>query len=42
MTISEDFSGGEFIAVNEPYRLPVLGLLWLRRIAAVRRAEAVS
>ena len=29
VTISEDFSGDEFIAVNEPYRLPVLGLLVL-------------
>jgi uncharacterized membrane protein len=29
VTISDDFSGGEFVALNEPYRLPVLGLLVL-------------
>ena len=29
VTISEDFSGDEFLAVNEPYRLPVMGLLVL-------------
>ena len=29
VTIAEDFSGDEFIAINEPDRLPVLGLLVL-------------
>lgn len=29
VTISDDFSGGEFIAISEPFRLPVMGLLVL-------------